>query len=102
MERLAASVRPKCSCSFFIFPIGWYGCVQRKFRSGVRETQNPSLMFSGDRNIPTQEPTISVGNEACQVSLLTVDPNDGIFLEPLNSNDRLFFSHAIYTVCKLK
>ena len=27
-ERRAASVRPTCGSSFFIFPTGWYGCVK--------------------------------------------------------------------------
>ena len=51
-------------------------------------------MFSGDRKIPTRGPTVPVGNEACQVSHWTVDPRVGIFLEPLNTNDRFIFSYT--------
>ena len=51
-------------------------------------------MFSGDRKIPTRGPTIPFGNEACRVSQWTVDPRVGIFLEPLNTNDRFFFSYT--------
>ena len=35
-----------------------------------------------------------VGNEACRVSHWTVDLGVGIFLEPLNTNDRFFFSYT--------
>ena len=51
-------------------------------------------MFSGDRKIPTRGSTVPVGNEACRVSHWTVDRGVGIFLEPLNTNDRFFFSYT--------
>ena len=54
----------------------------------------PSLVFSGNRKIPTRGPTIPVGNETCRVSHWTVDPRVGIFQEPLNTNDRFFFSYT--------
>ena len=38
-----------------------------------------------------------MGNEACRVSHLTVDPRVGIFLEPLNTNDGFFFSYTSST-----
>ena len=55
---------------------------------------NPSLVFSGDRKIPTRGSTVPVGNEACRVSTGTVGPRAGIFLEPLNTSDRFFFSYT--------
>ena len=65
-----------------------------RFVRGVWDKQNPSLVFSGDRKIPTRAPTVPVGNEACRVSQWTVDPRVGIFLESLNTNDRFFFSYT--------
>ena len=63
----AASVRPTCGCSFFYsFPLaGW----------DMRDKQIPSLVSSGDRNIPTIGATIPVGNEACRVSHLNFPLN---------------------------
>ena len=40
-------------------------------------------------------PLRSSGKEACRVSRLTVDPRVVIFLEPLNTNDRFFFSYTM-------
>ena len=82
-DRRKASVRPTFGCSFLIFPTEWYGYVRKK---------SPSLVFSGDRNIPTLGSTVPVRNE---VSLFMVDPRVGFFLEPLKSNGRLFFPHTI-------
>ena len=57
---------------------------------GMSENRIHHLVISRDRKIPV-----------CQVSNWTVDPRFWIFLKPLNSNDRLFFSYANFTYsCK--
>ena len=45
------------------------------------DKENPSLVFSGDREIPTRGSTVPVGNEAWD------------FPVPLYTNDRFYFSH---------
>ena len=52
-------------------------------------------MFSGDRNIPTQGPTVLVGNEKCRLSHLTVDTRVGNFLEL----SIIFLTYHLATYC---
>ena len=42
------------------------------------DKENPSLVFSGDREIPTRGSTVPVGNEASPSFTGTVDPRVGI------------------------
>ena len=63
----------------------------------VCEKKNQSLVFSGNRKIPTFESTVPVGTG--QASLPTaefptrkMDPRVGIFLSPLNTNKGFYLS----------
>ena len=57
-------------------------------------------MFRGDRNIPTRGPTVSVGNEAYQVSHLTMDPRVGIFFwNQWTVAVDYSFSDVLYNIC---
>ena len=47
----------------------WYPCYDGV---DIGDKENPSLVFSGDREIPTRRSTVPVGNEA------SVDPRVGI------------------------
>ena len=48
-----------------------------------------------DKKIPTRGPLVPVGNEACQVCRWNGELEGRDFPVPLNTNDRLFFSHTI-------
>ena len=58
---------------------------------------NPSLVFSGDRKIPTLGSTVKWETRQASFPTGTVGLRVGIFLEPLNTNDRFFFSYS--TTC---
>ena len=79
-------------------------CVAVHFLSfpGMWDKKNPSLVSTWDRKIPTRGPTVPMENEACRVSHWTVDPRVGIFLEPLDTNDRLFFSYTKFSDCTVQ
>ena len=59
-----------------------------------------TIVFSGDRKIPTRWPTVTVGNEAWRVSHLKVDQRVKILS---GITDGLFFyiprSDLLYNVC---
>ena len=59
------------------------------------DKENPSLVFSGDREIPTRGSTVPVGNEAWlrRVSHWNGGPKGWDFPVPLYTNDRFYFSH---------
>ena len=57
------------------------------------DKENPSLVFSWDREIPTGGSTVPVGNEASPSFPLNGGPEGWDFPVPLYTNDRFYFSH---------
>ena len=55
--------------------------------------ENPSLVFSWNREIPTRGSTVPVGNEASPSFPLNGGPGGWDFPVPLYTNDRFYFSH---------
>ena len=55
-------------CEIILSHIPRHTRSSNPYVSSLSEKQNPSLVFSGDRKIPTRGPTVPVGNEACRVS----------------------------------
>ena len=86
---MTSRIDVRAAVHFFIFPTGWYGYVRK--RESIIGAQ-------WGRKIPTQGPTGQVRNEACRVSPLNGGPEGWDFLEPLNGNNRLFFSHTFSDV----
>ena len=57
------------------------------------DKENPSLVFSWGREIPTRGSTVPVGNEASPSFPLNGGPEGWDFPVPLYTNDRFYFSH---------
>ena len=69
----------------------WLHYLKKNLRSavkGVQRKQNPSLMLSEGRKMPTRKSNVPVGNKARRA----VDPKVGIFLSSLKISDQ-FNSH---------
>ena len=61
----------------------------------VYEKKNRSLVFSGDRKIPTLGSTVQWETRQASFPTGMVGPRVGIFLSPLNTNDGFYFSHIL-------
>ena len=59
----------------------------------VYEKKNRSLVFSGDRKIPTLGSTVQWETQQASFPTGMVGPRVGIFLSPLNTNDGFYLSH---------
>ena len=59
----------------------------------VYEKKNLSLVFSGDRKIPTLGSTVQWETRQASFPTGTVGPRVGIFLSPLNTNDGFYLSY---------
>ena len=63
----------------------------------VYENKNRSLVFSGSRKIPTLGSTVQWETWQASFPTRTVGARVGIFLSPLNTNERFYLSHKPVT-----
>ena len=71
----------------------WEWCNNKFPSLREQDKENPSLVFSWDREIPTRGSTVPVGNEASPSFPLNGGPEGWDFPVPLYTNDRFYFSH---------
>ena len=63
----------------------------------ICEKNNQSILFSGSRKIPTHGSTFKWETGQASFPTGTVGPRVGIFLPPLNTNDRFYLSPITLT-----